>query len=93
MLRNLIENAQRYSGGDQVEVCLSLRATTALIEIHDHGPGIPDAERERVFLPFVRLEASRNPATGGSGLGLAIVREICRVHRGRSRYYPAQQAD
>ena len=81
VLRNLIENAQRYSGGDQVEVCLSLRATTALIEIHDHGPGIPDAERERVFLPFVRLEASRNPATGGSGLGLAIVREICRVHQ------------
>jgi two-component system osmolarity sensor histidine kinase EnvZ len=81
VLRNLIENAQRYSNGDPVEVCLSLRPTTALVEIHDRGPGIPEAERERVFLPFVRLEASRNPTTGGSGLGLAIVREICRVHQ------------
>ena len=80
VLRNLIENAQRYSGGEAVKVHLSRRLATAVIEIHDCGPGIPEDERERVFLPFVRLEASRNPATGGSGLGLAIVKEICRVH-------------
>lgn len=80
VLRNLIENAQRYSKGETVEVQLSRRAETAVIDIHDRGPGIPKAERERVFMPFVRLEASRNPATGGSGLGLAIVKEICRVH-------------
>ena len=80
VLRNLIENAQRYSKGEPVEVQLSRRGETAVIEIHDRGPGIPEAERERVFMPFVRLEASRNPATGGSGLGLAIVKEICRVH-------------
>lgn len=79
VLRNLIENAQRYSNGP-VEVCLSMRPHSALIEVHDCGPGIPEAERERVFLPFVRLEASRNPISGGSGLGLAIVKEICRVH-------------
>lgn len=83
VLRNLIENAQRYSGGEAVEVHLSLGLATAVIEIHDRGPGIPEAERERVFLPFVRLETSRNPATGGSGLGLAIVKEICRVQHWR----------
>jgi len=79
VLRNLIENAQRYSDGP-VEVSLSLRPHSALIEVHDCGPGIPETERERVFLPFVRLETSRNPISGGSGLGLAIVKEICRVH-------------
>ncbi len=80
VIRNLIENAQRYSHAGIIEVVLSSRANSAVIEIHDRGPGIAEAERERVFLPFVRLEASRNPATGGSGLGLAIVKEICRVH-------------
>ncbi len=80
VIRNLIENAQRYSHAGIVEVVLSSRANHAVIAIHDRGPGIAEAERERVFLPFVRLEASRNPATGGSGLGLAIVKEICRVH-------------
>lgn len=80
ILRNLIENAQRYSEGETVDVQVSRLPETAVIDIHDRGPGIPEAERERVFMPFVRLEASRNPATGGSGLGLAIVNEICRVH-------------
>ncbi len=80
VLRNLIENAQRYNNGAMVEVELTSRPDAAVIEIHDRGHGIAEAERERVFLPFVRLEASRNPATGGSGLGLAIVKEICRVH-------------
>lgn len=83
VVRNLIENAQRYSGGDTVEVQVCKLPEAAVIEIHDRGPGIPESERERVFLPFVRLESSRNPATGGSGLGLAIVREICRVHHWR----------
>ncbi|MCB1981316.1 MAG: two-component sensor histidine kinase, partial [Rhodoferax sp.] len=42
----------------------------------DRGPGIPEGEREAVFRPFHRLEASRSQRTGGSGLGLAIVRQI-----------------
>jgi protein-histidine pros-kinase len=44
--------------------------------VRDRGPGIPDAELERVFEPFYRLEASRNPSTGGSGLGLSIARNL-----------------
>jgi len=90
VLHNLIENAQRYGGGIPVEVSLSLRPASAMIEVRDHGPGIPEAERERVFLPFVRLETSRNPATGGSGLGLAIVKEICRVHRWQIVLFPRE---
>lgn len=74
---NLVENAQRYGGDQNVEVICTRDRGGAVVEVMDRGPGIPHAERERVFEPFVRLENSRNPATGGSGLGLSIVREIC----------------
>jgi signal transduction histidine kinase len=52
------------------------------IVVEDDGPGIPEADRERVFDPFVRLEASRNRDTGGVGLGLSIARSIVRHHGG-----------
>ena len=52
------------------------------IVIDDDGPGIPEADFERVFAPFVRLEESRNPETGGVGLGMAIGRSIVRGHGG-----------
>jgi signal transduction histidine kinase len=50
--------------------------------VRDQGPGIAEAELERVFEPFYRVEASRNRATGGSGLGLTIARNIARAHGG-----------
>jgi signal transduction histidine kinase len=50
--------------------------------IDDDGPGIPEADFERVFAPFVRLEESRNRETGGVGLGMAISRSIVRGHGG-----------
>ena len=52
------------------------------IRIRDEGPGIAEAELERVFDPFYRLEASRNRETGGTGLGLTIARSIARGHGG-----------
>ena len=55
------------------------------VVIEDEGPGIPEAELERVFARFVRLEASRSRDTGGSGLGLAIARGILRGHGGDIR--------
>jgi len=48
--------------------------------VSDDGPGIPEAERARVFQPFYRLEGSRNLSTGGSGLGLAVVQQLCAAH-------------
>ena len=53
-----------------------------MIEIDDTGPGIPEPEREKVFLPFYRLESSRSRDTGGTGLGLSVARTIVRGHGG-----------
>ncbi|WP_432721714.1 ATP-binding protein [Jeongeupia wiesaeckerbachi] len=80
-LSNLLDNARRY-GGPQIAVDVAEHDDTLEIRIADHGPGIPEADRERVFEPYVRLEASRARHTGGSGLGLAIARATARSHGG-----------
>ncbi|WP_438483047.1 sensor histidine kinase [Oleiharenicola lentus] len=79
-LRNLIENAVRY--GECARVDVKPSAENVEIIVQDDGPGISEEDRERVFAPFVRLEASRNGSTGGVGLGLAIARSIVRAHGG-----------
>ena len=80
-LANLIDNARRYGGG-AVDVTLVDSASSVEIRIEDRGAGIPAEERERVFEPYVRLEASRARHTGGTGLGLAIARAVARAHGG-----------
>jgi signal transduction histidine kinase len=77
---NLIENAIVY--GKSAEVTLASEADEYRIVIDDHGPGVPEAEIDRVFRPFFRLEPSRNRESGGTGLGLAIARSVVRVHGG-----------
>jgi len=77
VMANLLNNALRY-GAAPITVTLTQENHKASITVADHGPGIPAAQRERIFEPFTRLESSRNSKTGGAGLGLAIVREICR---------------
>ena len=79
-LRNVIENAVRY--GERARVQLRSLSECVEILVEDDGPGIPEADREKVFEPFVRLEASRNRDTGGVGLGLSIARSIIRHHGG-----------
>ena len=70
---NLIGNAVAYGGTARVR--LEARQNEVVITVEDSGPGIPEAELERVFEPFRRLEASRNRSTGGVGLGLTIARQ------------------
>jgi signal transduction histidine kinase len=77
---NLIENAVVY--GEGAHVRLTETPKELEIRIEDHGPGIPEAELERVFRPFYRLEASRNRESGGAGLGLAIARSVVRTQGG-----------
>lgn len=71
--------------GQHANVVLEEQAGEVKVQIHDRGPGIPAEQRERVFSPFVRLEASRSRHTGGSGLGLGIARHIARAHGGDIR--------
>ena len=79
-LANLIQNAAAY--GERARVTTAHTDTLARIVIEDDGPGIPEAERARVFEPFVRLEGSRNRETGGIGLGMAIARTLIHAHGG-----------
>jgi two-component system OmpR family sensor kinase len=79
-VRNLLENARRYSRGP-VSVELGREGGLAVMRVRDHGPGVPPAERERIFEPFYRL-AGASELHGGVGLGLALVRSITQRHHG-----------
>ncbi|CUU24117.1 two-component system sensor histidine kinase RstB [Duffyella gerundensis] len=81
VLDNLINNALRYAQ-QRLRVSLWFDSGLACLQVEDDGPGIPQAERERVFEPFVRLDPSRDRATGGCGLGLAIVHSIALAFNG-----------
>lgn len=81
VLRNLADNAARYAAGT-VMITVSSDVHYAYLEVSDDGPGIPPAERHRVFERFVRLDSARSRQGGGSGLGLAIVAEIVAAHHG-----------
>ncbi|WP_324975005.1 HAMP domain-containing sensor histidine kinase [Methyloceanibacter sp.] len=91
-IANLIDNAIKYGSPERVrgngakpEVTVGTRATNGMAEIivTDRGPGVPEAERERVLGRFVRLEASRSEP--GSGLGLSLVAAVARLHGGSVR--------
>lgn len=72
----------RLRYGNTVVVTATQTAEVATLRVTDLGPGIPEADLERVFEPFFRLESSRSRNTGGTGLGLSIARTILRAHGG-----------
>ncbi|MCJ7672609.1 MAG: ATP-binding protein [Acidimicrobiia bacterium] len=83
VVANLLENAVRYSPtGGTVQVRARRLDTGVVIEVLDEGPGIPEAERARVFDRFERLDPARSSSDGGAGLGLAIARWIVELHGG-----------
>jgi len=79
-LANLLDNALKYAGGGLIELRVLHENGQAILEVADHGPGIPEADRQSVLDRFVRLEPSRT--TPGNGLGLSLVRAIARRHDG-----------
>lgn len=85
VLVNLIENAKRFSPvKGKIEVLIGqISDDEVIIEVVDHGEGIPKQIRDKVFERFYRADNSRNRETGGTGLGLAIVKEIVALHKGR----------
>jgi signal transduction histidine kinase len=82
VVRNLADNA-RQQARRRVRIGLREHEGSAVVLIDDDGPGIPAADRGRVFERFVRLDESRARGSGGSGLGLSIVHEIVKGHGGR----------
>ncbi len=80
-VRNLIENAARHGGGKDIEVIVEPDGQGARIDVCDSGPGVPEADREKIFEPFYRLRGA-SEAAGGVGLGLSLARKIARLHGG-----------
>jgi len=81
VVRNLVDNAARHARST-VTLGLQAEAGSAVLTVADDGPGIPPAERERIFERFTRLDEARATDNGGYGLGLAITREIVAAHGG-----------
>jgi two-component system OmpR family sensor kinase len=85
VVTNLMGNALRYTPeGSPIEIAVQIdhRTERGIIEVRDHGEGIPPQIREKIFQRFWRADTSRARETGGSGLGLAIVSSIVAAHNG-----------
>ncbi|MGQ9367017.1 ATP-binding protein [Azospirillum sp. ST 5-10] len=79
-VRNVVENAVAY--GERAHVVIVDGAAGYRIDVDDDGPGVPEADWEKIFEPFYRRDGSRSRQTGGFGLGLTVARSIVRAHGG-----------
>jgi len=89
-IENVVRNAIRYTAaGSAVQVRLQHSSEgspeTAMVEVSDRGPGIPEWERESIFRPFYRVDQARSAHTGGFGVGLAIAERAIKLHKGQLR--------
>src|SRR5574337_326061 len=83
-VRNLLENARRYGSGGAITTSVQREGRRAVLRVSDRGPGVPAAQRERIFEPFYRLPGA-SEREGGVGLGLALVKAIAERHHGTVR--------
>jgi signal transduction histidine kinase len=88
LVRNLTDNAARHARS-RVAVSVAMEDGDAVVRVDDDGPGVPRAERERVFERFTRLDEGRARGAGGAGLGLALVRAVAVAHGGTVRVLDA----
>ncbi len=88
ILRNLIENAQKYAGDGDIEVEAKLSGRQVRISVVDHGPGIPYELHDHIFQPFTQAQHHETRPQGGTGLGLSIVRGLAESMGGRVWYEP-----
>jgi signal transduction histidine kinase len=85
ILINLVENAAKYAVGSPVELYAWQRPNKAVIAVVDHGPGIPEDDKDRVFERFTQIDQSDTRSKGGTGLGLSIVKSLTEVMHGAVR--------
>jgi signal transduction histidine kinase len=85
ILINLVENAAKYAADSPVELYAWQRPNKAVIAVVDHGPGIPEDDKERVFERFTQIDQSDTRSKGGTGLGLSIVKSLTEVMHGAVR--------
>lgn len=84
---NLLDNALKYAADARaagLRITLAVEGEQAVVRVQDRGPGIPEADRDRVFDRFYRVARERDAHTPGTGLGLALVRELARGHGGEA---------
>jgi signal transduction histidine kinase len=85
-VENVIRNAIRYTPrGSAVEVSLARRNGSAVVDVRDYGPGVPEEAVPRLFDAFYRVESDRDRSSGGIGLGLSIARRAIQLHKGSIR--------
>jgi two-component system, OmpR family, sensor kinase len=92
LLRNLLENAQRYNQAERGQVALTLARDGAVvvITVRDHGSGVLEGEHRRIFEPFYRAQ-NASERDGGVGLGLALVQSIAQRHGGNAVCVPTPE--
>ena len=92
-LSNLLSNAIRYSpAGGAVLITLHRHGDSLMIDVVDEGPGVPEAERERIFEPFFRGQVQPEGGLAGTGIGLSIVAETVAAHGGKISYIAAERS-
>src|SRR5439155_24305331 len=89
---NLLDNAVKYGPeGQSIEVGVSNGASGVRLFVDDEGPGIPQAERERIWLPFYRIESPGASAVAGTGIGLSVVADLVALQGGRVWVAPGER--
>jgi signal transduction histidine kinase len=83
VIRNLIENAIKYSGANKVTIKIQVKETCLAIKIGDKGRGISEHDLSHIFEPFYRVDKTRTPSNEGYGLGLVICKAIIEAHKGK----------